>query len=195
MHPKQEKSFLLIKPDGVARGLSGEIIRRIEQRGLKIIALSMVKADKKKIDGHYPKDEKWIRRLGEKTLETYEKYGYDVKKELGTTDAMEIGKMVRGWTLDFMASGPLVKMIVQGVHAVDMVRKICGNTMPALADAGTIRGDYSTDSAALANASKRAVKNIVHASETPEEAVHEIKYWFKADEIYDYKRGDEDIIY
>lgn len=194
-HPKEEKTFLLVKPDGVVRGLTGEIIRRLEQRGLKIIALSMVKATKVQIDGHYPKEEKWIRRLGEKTLATYEKYGYDAKVELGTTDAMVIGKMVRGWLLDFMTSAPLVKMVVQGVHSVDMIRKLSGNTMPALADAGTIRGDYSVDSAALANKNKRAVRNIVHASETPEEAEHEIQYWFKPSELYDYKRGDEDVMF
>lgn len=194
-HPKEEKTFLLVKPDGVARCLIGEIIRRIEQRGLKIVALSMAEASKEKIDGHYPKDETWIRRLGEKTLVTYAKYGYDPLKELGTADAMKIGQMVRSWLLDFMASGPVVKIVIQGVHAVDMVRKICGNTMPALADAGTIRGDFSTDSAALANKDKRAVKNLVHVSETPEEAQHEIKHWFSPSEVFNYKRGDEDIIY
>lgn len=194
-HPKEERTLLLIKPDGVARGLSGEIIRRIEQRGLKIVAMSMIQATKGQIDEHYPKDEKWICRLGEKTLNTYEKYGFNAKAELNTTDAMEIGKMVRSWLLDFMTSAPLVKMIVQGVHAVDMVRKISGNTMPAFADSGTIRGDYSTDSPALANKDKRAVKNLVHASETPAEAEHEIHHWFKDSEIHEYKRGDEDIIY
>lgn len=194
-HPKEEKTFLLVKPDGVARGLTGEVIRRVEQRGLKVIALAMVQATKKQIDGHYPKDPQWIRRVGEKTLITYEKYGYDAQKELNTTDALKIGQMVRGWLIDFMVSAPIVKMVIQGVHAVDMVRKISGNTMPAFADAGTIRGDYSTDSSALANKDKRAVKNLVHASETPAEAKHEIAYWFKPEEIHLYKRGDEDIIY
>ncbi len=181
----------MIKPDGVTRALVGDVIRRIEQRGLKIIALRMFQPPRQLIDDHYPKDEAWISRLGEKTLNTYAKYGYDAIKELGTTDKLEIGKMVRGWLLDFMTSAPLVKMIVQGVHAVDMVRKICGNTMPALADMGTIRGDYSVDSPALANRDKRAVQNIVHASETPEEAAHEIAHWFTGDEIQSYERADE----
>ena len=114
---------------------------------------------------------------------------------MGTTDPLKIGKKVRLWLLDFMTSSPIVKMIIQGVHAVDMVRKLVGNTMPALADAGTIRGDYSVDSAALANKEKRSVRNIVHASETPEEAENEIKLWFNKDEIQNYKRGDEDIMF
>ncbi|MEK9174652.1 MAG: nucleoside-diphosphate kinase, partial [Patescibacteria group bacterium] len=130
-HPKEEITFLMVKPDGVKRGLTGEIIKRIEQRNLKIIALGMVHPSRAKIDGHYPKNSQWIHRLGEKTLATYQKYGYDAKKELGTTNADKIGKMVRNWLLDFMCSGPVVIMIIKGVHAVDMVRKLAGSTMPS----------------------------------------------------------------
>ncbi|MCD6500470.1 nucleoside-diphosphate kinase [bacterium] len=193
--PKEEKTVVLIKPDGVKRGLIGEIISRIEKRGLKVIALGMIWATKDQIDGHYPKDEKWITRLGEKTKATYEKYGLDIKEELGTDDSKKIGEMVRSWLIDFMTSGPLVKMVIKGIHAVDMVRKLCGNTMPALAEMGTIRGDFSVDSAAAANKNKRAVHNIVHASETPEEAEHELKFWFSPEEIHDYKRAEEDIMF
>lgn len=192
---KEEKTVVLIKPDGVKRGLIGEIIARIEKRGLKIIALNMIWATKEQIDGHYPKDEKWISRLGEKTKETYEKYGLDVKKELGTTDSFKIGRRVREWLIEFLTSGPIVKMVIKGIHAVDMVRKLCGNTMPALAEMGTIRGDFSVDSAAAANRGKRAVHNIVHASETPEEAKHEIAFWFSPEEIHDYKRAEDDIMF
>ncbi len=195
VHPKEERTFVLVKPDGVKRGLVGEIIRRIEQRSLKVIALEMFKATKDQIDGHYPKEEAWIRRLGQKTLKTYEKYGYDAMKELGTADDLEIGTKVRGWLLDGMTSGPLVKMIIQGIHAVDMVRKLAGNTMPSLAEMGTIRGDFSVDSPAAANKDKRSVRNIVHASETPEEAAHEISYWFKDGEIHAYARAEEDIMF
>jgi len=191
----QEKTLVLIKPDGIKRGLTGEIIRRIEQRGLKIIALKMFQATAEQIDEHYPKNPEWVHRLGEKSLGTYAKYGLDPLKELGTDDADEIGKMVRNWLIDFMTSAPLVKMAVQGVHAVDMIRKLCGNTLPNMAEMGTIRGDYSVDSAALANAGKRAVHNIVHASETPEEAAHEIDYWFSPEEIHEYKRVEEDIMF
>lgn len=191
---KEEKTFVLIKPDGVKRGLIGEIIRRIEQRGLKIVALKMFQATRKQIDEHYPKNPEWINRLGEKTLGAYEKYGLDPIKELGIDKADEIGKMIRDWILDYMISGPLIKIIVQGVHAVDMVRKICGNTLPNLAEMGTIRGDYSVDSPALANIEKRSVHNIIHASETQEEAEHEIKHWFSQEEIHEYKRVEEEMM-
>ncbi|MEK7546704.1 MAG: nucleoside-diphosphate kinase [Patescibacteria group bacterium] len=188
-HPKEEITFVILKPDAVRKGLIGEITKRFEQRDLKVVALEMFQPTLKQIDDHYPKDEAWIRRLGQKTLASYEKYGYDPIKELGTKDDLEIGKMVRKWLLDFMTSAPLVKMVVQGIHAVDVVRKIAGATMPASADMGTIRGDFSIDSPALANSEKRAVANLLHASETPQEAEHEIEHWFgKGFKFHSYKR-------
>lgn len=188
MHPKEEITFLMIKPDGVRKGLIGEVIRRLEQRDLKIVAMEMFQATKAEMDNHYPKDESWIKRVGQKTLSTYEKYGYDPIKELGTESDLEIGKMVRGWLIDFMTSAPMVKVVIQGIHAVDVVRKIVGPTMPYLAEMGTIRGDYSIDSPALANKEKRAIMNLVHASENPEEAQNEIKLWFDSKEFHSYKR-------
>jgi nucleoside-diphosphate kinase len=187
--PKEERTFVLVKPDGVRKGLIGEIIKRFEQRDLKVVALEMFQATRKEIDSHYPKDEAWIRRIGEKTTANYTKYGYDVKKDFGTTDLLKIGKDVREWVIDFMTSAPLVKMVIEGVHSVDMVRKIVGPTMPNLAEMGTIRGDFSVDSAISANIERRAVFNLVHASETPEEAKHEIAHWFgDKKEIFKYKR-------
>ncbi|MDD2677972.1 MAG: nucleoside-diphosphate kinase [Candidatus Pacebacteria bacterium] len=195
MNPKEEKTLVLIKPDGVKRGLIGEIIHRFEQRGLKVIALKMVRANENQIDEHYPKDEKWIKRLGEKTLASYEKYGYDPIKEMGTNDPEKIGLEVRKWLINYMISGPLIKMVVQGIHAIDMVRKIVGPTLPVNAEMGTIRGDFSVDSPDAANREKRAIHNIVHASETPEEAEHEIIFWFSPEEIYEYKRAEEDMMF
>ncbi len=188
LHPKEEKTFVLIKPDGVRKGLTGEIIKRFEQRDLKVVAMEMFQPSKAEMDKHYPKDEAWLSRIGEKTTGTYQKYGHDVKKDFGTDDLLKIGKVVRGWLIDFMVSAPMVKIVVQGVHAVDMVRKIVGPTMPYLAEMGTIRGDYSADSAISANVEKRAVYNLVHASETPEEAKHEIEHWFGKQTIFKYKR-------
>ena len=189
---KEEKTFVLIKPDGVRKGLIGEVIRRFEQRDLKIVALEMFQPTRSLIDEHYPKDLSWIERLGTKTLSTYEKYGIDATDQLGTNDAKEIGGMVRDWLLDYMTSAPLVRMVVQGVHAVDVVRKIAGPTLPFAADMGTIRGDFSIDSPAIANSEKRAVMNILHCSETPEEAEHEIKHWFPKAQLHQYRRHGVD---
>lgn len=191
-HLKEERTFVLIKPDGLRKGLIGEIIKRFEQRDLKIIALEMFQPTREQIHNHYPKDEAWQRRLGQKSLSTYQKYGLDPVAILGTADEYEIGKMVRGWLVDYMLSAPLVRLVVQGTHAIDMVRKIAGPTLPVLADMGTIRGDFSNDSPALANSEKRAVMNLLHASETAEEAEHEIRHWFGGSAGFAYKRYGEE---
>jgi len=194
-HPKEEKTVVLIKPDGVKRGLVGEVMKRIEARGLKIIALKMITASKEHAHSHYPNTESWLRGMGEKTLENYKQYGKDPIKELGTNDTLEIGKMVAGWNVEFLTSGPMVAMIVQGIHSVDMVRKIVGKTVPAVAEMGTVRGDFSVDSPTLANADKRALHNVVHASGDQSEAAHELTHWFKPEEIHEYKRAEEDIMF
>jgi nucleoside-diphosphate kinase len=191
---QNERTFVMVKPDGVVKGLTGEIIRRIEQRGLKVVALKMFQPTRDQMDNHYPKDKTWVNRLGEKSKATYEKYGYNMQEKLGTTDTMKVGIMVREWILDFMTAAPVVTMIVEGLHAVDMVRKLAGPTIPAMAEVGTIRGDFSVDSPALANSEKRAISNIIHASETADEAAHEIKHWFKPEEIVSYRRGEADTL-
>lgn len=190
-----EQTALIIKPDGVWRGLVGEVIARIERMGLKVVALKMVKPTRSHIDDFYPKEEAWMTRLGEKTLKTYKEYGVDAKEELGTDKASEIGKKVREWILEtWIVGAPVVVMAVEGVHAIANVRALVGNTMPIFAQPGTIRGDFSVDSAVIANLVGRAVKNIVHASENSEEAKHEIEHWFSPEELFIYTRADEEVI-
>ena len=189
MNPKEEKTFVMVKPDGTRKGLIGEIIRRFEQRDLKIVALEMFQPTYEDMDNHYPKSKEWIERLGTKTHDSYNKYGYDIAKDFKSTELFSVGSEVREWLVSYMCSAPMVRMVVQGVHAVDMVRKIAGPTMPYQADMGTIRGDFSNDSPVVANAEKRAVMNLVHASEDAEEAKHEIKHWFGDNPpVFPYKR-------
>lgn len=195
MKPIEEKTVVLIKPDGVKRGLVGEIMKRIEMRGLKVIGLKMILASREHAHSHYPNTELWLRGMGEKTLDNYRQYGKDPMQEIGADDALEIGKMVAKWNVDFLTSGPMVAMVVQGIHAVDMVRKIVGKTVPSAAEMGTIRGDFSVDSPTLANAGKRALHNVVHASGDQSEAAHELTHWFKPEEIHEYKRAEEDIMF
>lgn len=174
----KERTVLLIKPDAVERRLIGEIIKRVEQRELRVVALRMFHPTKKQIDSHYPKSEKWITRLGEKTLIAFDKAGLDPAKEFGTNNTKMIGMNVRTWLVNYMIAGPIVKMVVEGPHAINMVRKIIGATMPFDATLGTIRGDFSADSGVIANTERRVVSNLVHSSENEEEAKHELKYWF-----------------
>ncbi|HSX02361.1 MAG TPA: nucleoside-diphosphate kinase [Candidatus Saccharimonadia bacterium] len=195
MSIKQERTFMLVKPDGVKRGLIGEIIGRIERRGLKVIAIKMLTPDEQQARRHYPAPDDWCRLVGEKTMESYAKYGKDPMESLGTIDYVEIGKIINEWNIDYLTSGPVVAMIVEGVHAIDMVRKIVGKTFPSFADPGTIRGDFSVDSPNLANDQKRAVRNLIHASGDAGEAKNEMSLWFAPAEISDYKRTDEDVMF
>ena len=193
--PRQEKTVVLMKPDTVKRGLVGEILSRIEKAGFKIIALKMVWVDADLVAKHYPDNKDYLTSVGKKTLKSYEEYGMDPNEELGTKDAYEIGKMVRQWNMEFLSSGPVVAVLLQGLHAVDAVRMMVGNTLPRFAGPGTIRGDYSLDSPILANLNKRTVKNMIHASGTVEEAQFEEELWFRRNEIHDYKRADEEIMF
>lgn len=187
---EKERTFLMMKPDGVVRGLTGDVVKRIERVGLKIVALKMFWATREQINEHYPKDDGWLKRIGQKTKVNYDRYGLDIKS-LGTDNDKKIGLMVRGWLLDYLTSAPMIKMVIEGPHAVDLIRKMAGNTIPAQAEMGTIRGDFSVDSAAFANRDKRAIFNVIHASETPEEAKHEIEFWFGPEEIYNYEKIEE----
>lgn len=191
VHPQQERTFVMLKPDAVRKGLIGEVISRVERVGLKVVAMNMFQPTTEQIDDHYPKTEKWITRVGNKTLDTYKQYDVDAKKELGTDDPFEIGTMVRGWLVEFMVSAPLVKMVIEGVHAIDMVRKLVGPTIPSMAELGTIRGDFSVDSPILANMERRPIINLLHASEDAEEAAHEISHWFSPEEIHGYERTND----
>lgn len=186
-----ERVFIMVKPDGTQRALIGQIISRFEQRGLKMVAAKMVKPTLEHIDDHYPKDEAWMSRLGDKGFNVFKEMGIDLKDAMGTEDNLEAGKKVRKWLVDYMLEAPVVAMVFQGVHAIEMARKIAGNTLPAKADIGTIRGDFSVDSPAAANLDMRAIKNLVHVSETKEEAEHEIAHWFSEDEIFEYNRADQ----
>lgn len=190
-----ERTVVIIKPDGVKRGLVGEIVSRFERVGLKVVALKMVEKDKEFIGRHYREDEDWMRQMGEKTLKNYKDYGLDTKKEMGTEDPLEIGKMVRVWLIDYLTSGPVVAAVLEGNHAVDNVKKIAGHTLPTYALPGTIRGDYSLDSSVLANTQKRAIKNLVHISGSTEEAKYEVSLWFDSSEIQSYERAEERVMF
>ncbi len=194
---QKEKTIVLIKPDGVKRGLIGEVISRFEKMGLKVRAMKMVWVDKSVAAKHYPEDRtELMEAIGKKTLDTYEKYGRDPKEEFGEMTALEIGKMVNKWNIDFIISGPMVAILLEGVHAIDNVRMLAGHTLPVFATPGTIRGDFSIDSPALANVKGRAVHNIMHASGNLEEAKYEEQLWFKkGDLVDDYKRTDEEVMF
>jgi len=190
-----ERTLVLLKPDAVQRGLTGRILARFETAGLKVVALKMVHPSREHAEAHYPNTPEWIEGMGRKTLETYRDQGLDPLEEVGTDDPMAIGEMVKGWNVDYLSSGPVVACVLEGPHAIQVVRKICGTTLPYGADPGSIRGQFSITSPVVANSLRRAVRNLVHASSTPEEAAHEIAHWFRPDELCSYRRAEEVVMY
>jgi len=187
-----EQTLVVIKHDGLARGLVGEIMTRFEKVGLKLVGARLVKVETKLAEKHYPLERReFIEGMGKKTIENYEALGKDVKKEMGTDDPHKIGVEIRKWLIDYISSGPVFAMVWEGPHAVELVRKISGHTLPLLSPLGTIRGDLAYDSSYLANTGKRAIKNLVHSSGSLEEAEYEIPLWFNIDEIHPYERVEE----
>lgn len=181
-----ERTLVVIKPDAVQRGLVGEIVKRLERVGLKLVAAKMFSASVDLLNKHYPSDRyELIEGIGKRTLEGYKELGIDAKKQFGHTDAHKIGLEVQKWLVDFMASGPVFAMVVEGPHAIEVVRKVRGSTSPLHAQPGTINGDFSFDSPALANKANRPIRNLVHASGNKEEAEFEIGLWFSESEIFD----------
>lgn len=181
-----EQTIVLVKPDGVKKGIMGDILARFERVGLKLVAGKLIWVTKTLVGKHYPHEEGYLKSVGEKTLENYQKYGLDAGENLGTKDPVKIGEMVRMWNMEFLSSGPVFAMLLEGPNAVMIVRKIVGHTFPSEAMPGTIRGDFSFDSAYDSNLQKRTTRNIIHASGSVKEAEFEKKLWFKRGEIYSY---------
>ena len=140
-----ERTLVLVKPDGVQRLLTGRIIARYEERGLKIVGLKLVQVDRDLAERHY---------------------------------AVHREKPFFGGLVDFITSGPLVALALEGPNAIGIVRSINGATRPHEAAPGTIRGDFALETA----------QNIVHASDSPENAAFELDLWFVADDLHDYER-------
>jgi nucleoside-diphosphate kinase len=186
-----KQTLVLIKPDAVMRGLIGRIIQRFEDVGLKIVACKMVLPTRKLLDGHFPNSEDWIRGMDEKTLEAYREYGIDTIEIFGTSDPLEIGQKIKEWNYRYLMLGPVIAMVLEGIHAVYAARKFIGHTLPYKAAPGTIRSDFSINAPDLANVVGSACKNLVHASGTTEEAKKEIANWFGPDELVVWQRTDD----
>jgi nucleoside-diphosphate kinase len=154
-----EQTLVIFKPDAVMRGVVGEILTRFERVGLKIVAAKMLSPD----EAHY-----------------YEHY-----EGIGTLKTRK-GDEIFETQLREMQQGPVIAMVLEGVEAVELVRKLVGSTEPKSAAPGTIRGDYAHITYGHASAAKRGVPNVVHASAEPSEAKKEIAHWFKPSEIVSY---------
>lgn len=163
-HPKEEQTLIVFKPDAVQRGLVGEILMRFEKAGLKIVAAKMLQPTKEHFHHHYETIGKLISRRGQKTFDS---------------------------ALDLMTSGPVVAMVLEGVEAAALVRKMVGATEPKSALPGTIRGDYSHMSYGHADKHDIGIPNLLHASGDAEEAKAEVAHWFSESEMFSYETVHE----
>jgi nucleoside-diphosphate kinase len=159
-----EKCLVLVKPDGVRRGLASKILGRIERTGIKLIALKMVQVDRSFAERHY----------------TYEDIG------------VRHGDEIRNQLLDYITEGPVVAAVFDGIGCISVIRKLCGSTEPAKSAPGTIRGDFCHHNYAFCNDVKRSIRNVIHASASVEEAKAEIAIWFQPNEFFNYRRSDQE---
>jgi len=157
-----EQTLVLLKLDAIQRGLIGEVVSRFEKAGLKIAGIKMHQSNEEHAKKHYTED--ITKRRGE---------------------------FVRNKLIKFLTEGPVIAIVLEGINAVEVVRKIVGGTEPRTALPGTIRGDYAHHSYDHADAKEIAIRNLVHASSSKEEAEQEINIWFKKEEIFNYKTVHE----
>ena len=191
-HPKTERTLVFIKPDGVQRSLIGEIVSRFERVGLKIVGIKMVVPSIEFVAGHCTLDPNWLRLVGEKSIKAYTDRG---EKHPAGDDPLKVADVILTKLKKYLASGPVVAFVLEGAHAVAVVRKLVGSTEPLSSDVGTIRGDFVLDSYPMSDLDTRAVRNLIHASGSVSEAEREIPYWFRPEEIVSYRHVQEKILY
>ncbi len=190
-HPKHERTLVIIKPDGIQRNLIGEIIGRYERIGLKLVGIKMLTPTAEMIEKHYTLDPEWRMKTGLKTIKGYADKGQVSPEQ----DPLKITERLLKRLVSYMTTGPVVAMVWQGAHAVEIVRKITGGTEPLTTDVGTIRGDFVLDSYSMSDKDERTVRNLVHASGSVKEANDEIQYWFKDGELFQYNLMVEAMLY
>ena len=188
--PHQERTFVILKPDTVQRSLIGEVINRFERTGLKFVAMKMFVPEEAKLLQHYNKDDAWFLKKGNRIIEDLTAQGLPVEK-----DAMEYGKDIIRTIVHYMTAAPVIAMVLEGNQSVAVVTKLVGTTEPSSSDVGTIRGDYTVDSYGHSSYENRAVRNLIHCSESPAEAEREIAIWFTESELMNYVTAQERIMY
>lgn len=186
-----EQTFVILKPDTVQRSLVGELIQRIERIGLKLVALKMERATPEQLARHYDKDDAWYEKKGAKRKQFLIEGGVAIDQ---SRPAIEFGRDIITNIKRYMVTVPLPMMVWEGNAAVAVVKKLVGETDPTVSDVGTIRGDYQHDSYSRSDTEQRAIRNLIHCSDSPEAAKHEIGIWFKPEEIHDYRHINEAVL-
>lgn len=189
-HPRYERTFVILKPDAIQRSLAGEVIKRFERTGLKFVGMKMIVPTREQAGAHYGKDDAWCEKVGARIVANIEKEGGKAEKP-----ALEYGKEILNGLLDFLTCSPVIIMALEGNQAVGVVKKLVGGTEPLTSDVGTIRGDLTSDSYDIAGLDGRAVRNLVHCSDSVSEASRELGVWFKQGELISYNHIGERMLY
>ena len=179
-----EKTLILVKHDGVLRGLIGEIVKRFENIGLKIIGMKLIRANDEVAKSHYVITDEWANDVYSKAKSSAEKTG----QEFPHNDPLSYAKNIQEMNRGFLKEGPVVAIVFEGHHSVELGRKLVGVTEPRQSPPGTIRGDFMLDSYKTADKKNRSLRNLIHASGTSKEADREIALWFKETELYSYDK-------
>lgn len=187
---RRERTLVLIKPDAVMRKLVGEIVSRFERKGLKLVAMKMQLPSKEQVSKHYTDSEEWLKSSGQRTYD-----GYVEKGMKPPAEPRELALNTRRKLMESLAAGPVVAMVLEGAHSIEVVRKMRGATSPLTADVGTIGFDYSLESYELSDSGDWAIKNIIHASDSVENAKLEMDIWFDQGDINDYNSAEDHILY
>lgn len=194
MHPKKERTFIILKPDTIQRGLVGEIIKRFERIGLKIVGMKMHMVNEKTLWEHYNKDDAWYTKKGSNIVENKKKLGMVIDKE-----PIEYGKDIIRAMVHYMCAGPVVSLVIEGNSAQAVVKRLVGGTEPTTADTGTIRGDYALDSYYICDVDgSRGMRNLIHCTDPADgEGAYdrEVNLWFTKEEIHEYHLVSEAMLY
>lgn len=194
MHPKKERTFVILKPDTLQRGLVGEIIKRFERIGLKIVGMKLTTVDEEVLWKHYNKDDAWYERKGKGILENKTKLGMVVDKA-----AIEYGKDIIRAMVHYMCASPVICIVVEGNQAQAVVKRLVGGTEPTTADTGTIRGDFALDSYYICDVDgSRGMRNLIHCTDPADGAdayEREVNLWFTKREVLEYRLVSEAMLY
>lgn len=192
-YPTIEQTFVMLKPDMVSRGIVGRVFQRFEEMGMKLVAARMISASKEQAYKHYPRRKEWFVEIGNKSMKVYKNDKKAIKKDYGTCNLEEIGKIVHKNLIKYITFSPIIISVWEGNHAIERVRKLIGYAVPTFAEVGTLRERYQIDTQPLAIKSGRiAHRTLIHASDSKGEARREIKIWFgkKFKDLSKYERID-----
>ncbi len=187
---RSERTLVLLKPDAVSRHIVGEIMQRFERKNMKIVGMKMIWPTSEKAGQHYADDEEWYEDTGGKTVANYKKQGIDT----GMT-AREMGVKIRDTLMESLTAGPIVALVLEGAHVIELARKMRGSTSPRDGEPGTIGFDYTLDSYELSDSGGWSIRNVMHCSDSVENANREIAVWFDVDEVLNYETSGSRIMY